>query len=247
MAMVRFALQLSVSLLLVVLAAFGCSNSVTSTPSTQPEPASHSLSAGVFRISSQEFTETRPRVRIPAQYTCMGEDISPPLEWDGAPDGTDSLALLIDNKEHKTGLFNHWVLFNIPPNAKSLEKGIPTTTTILPDGSKQGMNDFKRMGYAGPCPPPNLLKDLYSYYDGKTEAFTFTLYALNSAIDLSPGVTRQEFLKAIDGKILAETYTVGKYLRPKQQGWYLDSSNTAIPNTPTPLRTPFVPPTVSSR
>lgn len=237
----------SIVLLLVALVAWGCSGAGDESGASQPAAAAQPVLATDFQISSSEFTEVRPRTRIPAKYTCVAENLSPQLAWSGAPAGTESFALLIDDEGNKIGLFNHWVLFNIPADSTGLDEGIPTTTDTLPDGSVQGMNDFKRMGYSGPCPPPNVLADLYQYYQGKPDTFHFKLYALDSMVDLAAGVTHSELLDAMDGHILAQTEILGKYLRPKQQGWYLSDSNTAIPNTPTPVRTPFVPPTATSR
>lgn len=238
----------TIVLLLVALVAWGCSSSDDQPAASQPATAAQQpVLATDFQISSSEFTEVRPRTRIPAKYTCVADDLSPPLEWGGAPAGTESFALLIDDEDNKIGLFSHWVLFNIPADATGLKEGVPTTTDTLPDGSKQGTNDFKRMGYAGPCPPPNVLADLYRYYQGKPDTLHFKLYALDAMVDLAAGASNNELLDAMEGHILAQTEILGKYLRPKQQGWYLSDSNTAIPNTPTPVRTPFVPPTATSR
>ena len=89
----------------------------------------------------------RPRVRIAKEYTCYGDNLSPPLEWSGAPEGTLSFALIGDDIDHHTGTWAHWVLYNIPPTVTELTEGITTSTAELPDGTVQGLNDYKNVGY----------------------------------------------------------------------------------------------------
>ena len=140
--------------LLMALAAWGCSGSGDETASDQPA-AAQLIPASDLKISSPNFTDIRPRTRIPAKHTCYGEDISPPLNWSGVPEGAKSLALIAENPDDASQIFAHWVLYNIPAEVTELAEGVPTTTEMLPDGSVQGINDFKRSGYGGPCPPPN--------------------------------------------------------------------------------------------
>ena len=103
---------------------------------------------------------------IPPKYTCEGADISPPLQWNGLPDGAKSLALICDDPDAPVGVWVHWVLYDLPVTAKDLPENVPTSET-LSFGGKQGINDFKRIGYGGPCPPP-----------GKPHRYYFRLYAL---------------------------------------------------------------------
>ncbi len=89
---------------------------------------------------------------IPPKYTCDGDDISPPLQWDVVPEGTKSIALISDDPDAPMGTWVHWVLFNLPADTTQLHENIPPEKTLL-NGAKQGITDFGRIGYGGPCPP----------------------------------------------------------------------------------------------
>ena len=219
----------------LVLVASGCSGSDDG--ADQPAAAAQLGDGPIFEITSPAFTNIRPRVPIPHKYTCVDGDASPPLTWSGTPQGAKSLALIADDPEHRTGLWVHWVLYNIPPNVTGLPEGIPTSTDVLPDGTVQGINHNKHIGYNGPCPPPNVAQGIfYSYAGEKPHKYYFKLYALDSEVGLGPGATKEELVKAMDGHVLAQAEWVGKYTRPKQQGWFTSGSNSPIPNTPTPVR-----------
>ena len=151
-----------------------------------------------LKITSTAFTEGEA---IPAKYTCQGDDISPPLEWTGAPAGTKSFALICDDPDAPAGTWVHWVIFNLPADASGLPERIDKAET-LPDGAAQGTNDFKRTGYGGPCPPP-----------GKPHRYFFKLYALDTVLPLKPKATKEEVLQAMRGHILAEGQLLGTYQR----------------------------------
>jgi Raf kinase inhibitor-like YbhB/YbcL family protein len=138
---------------------------------------------------------------IPKQYTGDGVDQSPPLRWSEPPSGTKSLALICDDPDAPRGTWVHWVLFNLPPQTRELEEGVPTTAT-LGNGAKQGKNDFGNLGYGGPAPPK-----------GKPHRYFFQLYALGVAVDLPTGATKAELEKAMKGHILAEGQLMGNYKR----------------------------------
>ena len=138
---------------------------------------------------------------IPPKYTCEGADISPPLQWNGIPHGAKSLALICDDPDAPVGTWVHWVLYDLPVTATDLPEKLPASET-LSFGGKQGINDFKRVGYGGPCPPP-----------GKAHHYYFKLYALGADLPLSPRATKQELLRAMEGHILAEAQIVGTYER----------------------------------
>ena len=138
---------------------------------------------------------------IPKKYTCDGSDVSPPLSWTDPPEGTKSLALICDDPDAPMGTWVHWVLFGVPPETRELPEGVPTEKT-LSWGGKQGRNDFGRIGYGGPCPPR-----------GPAHRYFFRLYALDTEPDLSPGATKRELLRAIEGHILAEAELIGRYGR----------------------------------
>ena len=137
---------------------------------------------------------------IPSKYTCDGEDISPPLEWDSVPDGTKSVALICDDPDAPMGTFVHWVLYNLPADTRELPENMPCDG-VLPDGARQGTTDFGRAGYGGPCPP------------GGTHRYFFKLYALDTLIDLPPGVRKAHLVRAIEGHILAKGQLMGRYKR----------------------------------
>lgn len=137
---------------------------------------------------------------IPEKYTCDGKDISPPIEWKGIPEGTKSLALISDDPDAPMGTWVHWVIFNIPPERKGLPEGVPTKK-VLEGGIRQGLNDFRRIGYGGPCPP------------GGVHRYYFKLYALDRVLDLEPGVTKNMLLKAMEGHILDKGELMGRYGR----------------------------------
>jgi Raf kinase inhibitor-like YbhB/YbcL family protein len=149
-----------------------------------------------MQITSTAFAEGQP---IPNQYTCAGQDMSPPLAWSGAPAGTKSFALVADDPDAPMGTWVHWVIFNLPPTAAALGEDTPPSPE-LPDGSKQGINDFGRPGYGGPCPPP-----------GKPHRYFFKIYALDVALNLKSGATKKELLRAMEGHVLAQGQLMGMY------------------------------------
>ena len=137
---------------------------------------------------------------IPAKYTCDGADFSPQLEWSGSPAGTRSFALICDDPDTPMGTWVHWVIYDIPPTAMMLAEGI-TREKDLPGGGTQGINDFRRIGYGGPCPP------------GGTHRYFFKLYALDAMLGLKPGITKDQLLTAMRGHILGEAQLMGTYRR----------------------------------
>jgi Raf kinase inhibitor-like YbhB/YbcL family protein len=137
---------------------------------------------------------------IPKQYTCDGNDISPPLTWSGAPQETKSIALICDDPDAPMGTWVHWVLFNLPPASNALPAEV-SSARVLDNGAKHGKNDFRRFGYGGPCPP------------GGTHRYYFKVYALDSVLDLDPGITKADLVKAMQSHILAEGQLMGRYKR----------------------------------
>jgi hypothetical protein len=150
-----------------------------------------------IKITSSAFEEGG---LIPAKYTCDGADVSPPLQWDAVPEGTKSIALICDDPDAPMGTWVHWVLFNLPSDAKELAENIPAEET-LPNGAKQGVNDFGRVGYGGPCPPSG------------THRYFFKIYALDTEVVLEAGANKSQLLKAMEGHILGQGQLVGKYKR----------------------------------
>jgi Raf kinase inhibitor-like YbhB/YbcL family protein len=139
--------------------------------------------------------------KIPAKYTCEGQDVSPPLAWSEPPAGTRSLALIVDDPDAPGGVFTHWLLFNIPPDSRELPEAVPTQAELA-SGALQGKTDFGRIGYGGPCPPP-----------GRPHRYQFTLYALDQPLDLEGGASKKQLLSAMEGHILAQGQLTGTYQR----------------------------------
>jgi len=148
-------------------------------------------------ITSMAFEEGG---MIPRKYTCDGADVSPPLAWTGVSEGAKTIALISDDPDAPVGTWVHWVLFNLPAAEKGLPEAVPPDKE-LKNGAKQGRNDFRRIGYGGPCPP------------GGTHRYFFKLYALDIVLNLPVGATKAELLKAMEGHILAQGQLMGKYRR----------------------------------
>ena len=141
-----------------------------------------------------------PGGKIPGKYTCDGMDISPPLTWTSGPEGTKTFALICDDPDAPMGTWVHWVLFNLPADITEFRENVPPERE-LESGAKQGMNDFRKIGYGGPCPPSG------------THRYFFKLYALDTEINLEAGATKSELLRAMEGHILAEAQLMGRYER----------------------------------
>ena len=150
-----------------------------------------------MKISSPAF---EPNGSIPSKYTCDGDDVSPPLEWSGIPPKTRSVALICDDPDAPRGVFVHWVLYNVPPTAKGLPEHVAAKRE-LPDGSRQGTNDFGKVGYGGPCPPSG------------THRYRFTLYALDAELRGPASATRKDVDAAMKGHVLETAQLTGVYTR----------------------------------
>jgi len=151
-----------------------------------------------FAISSSSFSNGAD---IPQKYTCDGADSSPALSWTQPPAGTQTFALIANDPDAPVGDWTHWVLFDLPGSATSLPEGVAKTGEI-PGGGRQGLNDFRKAGYGGPCPPP-----------GKPHRYFFRLYALDRALGLNPGGSRAQVEAAMKGHILGQAEWMGKYHR----------------------------------
>ena len=151
-----------------------------------------------FRISSPAFADGSP---IPVEHTCDGENRSPRLMWSGVPDGTRSFALIMDDPDAPRGTFTHWVLYDIGGTVRELPPAVPAIDRGA-GGIKQGPNDFRDVGYGGPCPPP-----------GAPHRYVFRLYALDATTGLAPGSSHKDLLAAIRGHVLAEATLTGTFAR----------------------------------
>jgi len=151
------------------------------------------------QLNSQAFTNGES---IPVRFTCDGDDISPPLDWGEVPPPTKSLAIICDGPDAPSGVFVHWVLFDLSPTVTKLAEAMPTAET-LPTGAKQGKNGFNRLGYGGPCPPVNVA---HSYF--------FRLYALDSEIAL-PARQQRWACSGDRGSYSGAAVLMGTYQRQK--------------------------------
>ncbi len=141
--------------------------------------------------------------RIPVKYTCDGLDVSIPVKWDPntLPKGTRSLVLVMFDPDAPRGVFIHWILYNIPLNITEIPENIPRKPLVKGVGL-QGINDFGRIGYGGPCPPK-----------GSSHRYFIRLFALDTVLDLKPGASIKELEEALRGHILAYGETMGVYGR----------------------------------
>ena len=151
-----------------------------------------------FELTSPAFASGE---HIPPRYTCDGEDISPPLKWSDPPENTKSFALIADDPDAPVSTWVHWVLYNLPVETRGLPEAVPGEAELA-DGSRQGQNSWRRLGYGGPCPP------------GGTHRYFFKLYALKAALDLAVGASKEQVLQAMEGQILAQAELMGRYSRP---------------------------------
>jgi len=150
-----------------------------------------------FALKSSAFEEMGT---IPRQFTCDGKDVSPPLAWSGAPEKTAAFALAVDDPDAPRKTWVHWVVSDLPGASTSLPEGVPPRDT-LQNGARQGVNDFGKVGWGGPCPPSG------------THRYVFTLYALDAALSLPERFTREDLTRAVKGHTLAEVRLTGRYSR----------------------------------
>lgn len=141
---------------------------------------------------------------IPMEYTCEGADISPQLQWDGVPDNTQSLVLIVDDPDAPDPMapkmvWVHWVLYNMPPQTRGLPKAVKPAQ--LPEGTGEGINDWNRTGYGGPCPPI-----------GRHRYF-HKLYALDTVLDSLHRPTKADMERAMEGHVIEEAVLMGTYIK----------------------------------
>ena len=151
-----------------------------------------------FHVFTESFKENSP---IPLKFTCQGNDISPEISWKNAPGETKSFAIIMDDPDAPFGTFTHWIIYNIPGGYIGLKEDIKKDK-VIEDGIAQGINDFGKIGYGGPCPPP-----------GKPHRYFIKLYALDAELNLPSGLRVNELFKRIKGHILSKTTYFGLYQR----------------------------------
>lgn len=144
-----------------------------------------------IKITSTAFAEGE---MIPRKYTCDGDDISPPLQISDVPENTKSLALIMDDPDAPVGVWDHWIVFNIPASISQINEGEEPQGVL-------GKNSWGRTGYGGPCPPSG------------THRYFFKIYALDTMLNLDAGASKKEVIRAMEGHILAEGQLMGRYSR----------------------------------
>jgi len=145
-----------------------------------------------LKISSSAFSQNGP---IPANYTCDGSDVNPPLAFGNVPSFAETLALIVDDPDAPAGTWVHWVVWNIAAGTTGISEN------SCPEGAVQGMTDFRKRGYGGPCPPRG------------THRYFFKLYALDVSLSLDQNSTKAQLERAMQGHIVAQTELVGVYTR----------------------------------
>jgi Raf kinase inhibitor-like YbhB/YbcL family protein len=150
-----------------------------------------------LKVTSGAFTEGGS---IPSRYSCDGNDISPPLSWTAGPAGLKSYAIIADDPDAPMGTWVHWVIYNIPASVNSLPENLPKEKKLA-DGTLQGVNDFKRHGYGGPCPP------------GGTHRYFFKVYALDTVLKADSGLSKKKLIKAMEGHVIGQGELMGTYSR----------------------------------
>lgn len=169
--------------------------------SSHPQPLvskQSQVAAMALTLISTAFTNEGT---IPKKFTCDASDVSPALQWSGAPPNTQSFALIADDPDAPAGTWVHWVAYDLPPTVQQFAEGVPKQEQ-LPGGGLQGRNDFRKIGYGGPCPPP-----------GKPHRYFFKLYALDQKLGLRAGATKADVESAMSGHILAQGQIMGRYGR----------------------------------
>jgi len=160
------------------------------------QPRQKETASATLDLTSADFAAG---ATIPKMFTCDGGDSSPALAWKAPPAGTQSFALIADDPDAPVGTWVHWVVFNIPATLRALPQNFPKDEQSA-DGTRQGKNDFDKIGYGGPCPPP-----------GKAHRYFFKVYALDTKLNLNPGSTKKELEGAMQGHILARGEYLGRY------------------------------------
>jgi len=177
---------------ILLLPVVSCGNPASGSAQEKAPPQSS------FRIESAAFKEG---ALIPARFSCQGENVSPPLAWTDPPAGTRSFALIVEDPDAPAGTWIHWVVYNLPAQARAMEENTPKQDE-LSNGGLQGTTSFGSVGYGGPCPPP-----------GKAHRYFFRLYALDAVLNLQAGATKADVLAALKGHVVGEAQLMGRFKR----------------------------------
>lgn len=172
-----------------------CAKAPPAAPAPPAEPPANNNTE--LKLTSTAFKEGQA---IPRQYTCDGVNVSPPLEWSGAPKSAKTIAIIADDPDAPAGTWVHWVLYNLPADNIGLVENLPATED-LKAGGFQGKNDFGKIGYGGPCPPSG------------THRYFLKIYALDGELPLKAGATKADLEKAMEGHVLLQGQLMGTYRR----------------------------------
>jgi Raf kinase inhibitor-like YbhB/YbcL family protein len=164
------------------------------------DPVATGASVPGFVFTESGVAEGEP---IDPRYTCDGDDVSPALAWEGVPAGAAELALVVEDPDAPGGTFTHWLVYGVDPGVTALPEGVPVGADVAgPPALRQGVNDMGAAGYGGPCPP-----------GGEEHRYVFRLFALDEALGLEGGASRDDVLGAIEGHVIAETRLTATYAR----------------------------------
>ncbi|MGH3633164.1 YbhB/YbcL family Raf kinase inhibitor-like protein [Mycobacterium sp.] len=180
------------ALALLCLSLPGCGGAATPTGTATTTPSPPPAAAAKFTVTSSAFADNAP---IPAEYSCKGRNVPPPLRWENVPAGTGSLALVVDDPDAPAGLYVHWVVTGIPPATTEIGEG------ALPAGASVGLNSGGNAAYLGPCPPAG----------SGVHHYRFRLYALREPLDLAPTTPAQQATQTIANAATAVAGTVGLF------------------------------------
>lgn len=182
--------------LLISIVLIGCA--------TRPRPAALTNGASPLLQNTNSIKLTSTAFKegelIPRQYTCDGVNVSPSLEWSGAPKTARTLVIIADDPDAPAGTWVHWVLYNLPADNIGMVENLPATDELRAGGF-QGKNDFGKIGYGGPCPPSG------------THRYFFKIYALDSQLSLKAGATKAEVEKSMEGHVVSQGQLMGMYRR----------------------------------
>jgi Raf kinase inhibitor-like YbhB/YbcL family protein len=154
--------------------------------------AQEASKGGGLKLSSPAFENNG---YIPSKYTCDGANVNPPLKIENVPQGTKSLAMIFDDVDAPRGSYVHWILWNIDPTIKEIKEN------SVPEGAVQGMNDFKKQNYGGPCPP------------GRAHRYVFKIFALDIRLNPDPSSTKADLEKGMKGHVMVQAQLMGVYKR----------------------------------
>jgi Raf kinase inhibitor-like YbhB/YbcL family protein len=185
-------------LLVLLLAGCHSGGQATSEASSAQPPSTSGAEPVSFSMQSSSFPSGG---EIPKKFSCEGADVSPALEWGEPPAKTQSFVLIADDPDAPAGTWTHWVAYDLPANLRQLPEAVPKQATLT-GGGAQGLNDFGKIGYGGPCPPP-----------GKPHRYFFKLHALDAKLNLKPGASKQQVEQAMEGHILNKAELMGTYKR----------------------------------